>query len=57
MNAPRVASESAPSDSQPPLDTAERVQPEPAQKQGAEERPQQDEALLCTICHLPSCWR
>jgi hypothetical protein len=33
---------------------AEDEQPPTTQE---EERPPQSEQLLCTICHMPSCWR
>jgi hypothetical protein len=29
----------------------------PVDKKEEDKRPPQQEQLLCTICHLPSCWR
>jgi hypothetical protein len=49
---------------QPPAAEADAPAPKEAQREAPpaqtakeKERPPQDEALLCTICHMPSCWR
>jgi hypothetical protein len=41
---------------EPSRETAVGQTPTPKDKQ-EQERPPQQEELLCTICHMPSCWR
>ncbi|MBV9595246.1 MAG: hypothetical protein JOZ87_00170 [Chloroflexi bacterium] len=36
---------------------SDKAQAEPTPKKVEEERPPQQEQLLCTICHLPACSR
>jgi hypothetical protein len=40
----------------PPDDMTPVVEPKKTGEAEAERPPQQEE-LLCTICHMPSCWR
>ena len=40
-----------------PTQAAVEQTPRTKEKTEQEQRPPQQEELLCTICHMPSCWR